>query len=80
MIGQRIKALRREKELTQGALALRLGLTQQAVAKWESGQSAPDYHMLVKLAEALAVEPDTLFSDVLMERRMENRKIGRAHV
>jgi repressor LexA len=59
---QRIKALRKGLGLTQGALALRLGLSQQAVAKWESGQSSPDYHMLVKLAKALEIEPDQLFT------------------
>ena len=61
MIGQRIKRLRRERELSQSALALRMGLTQQAIAKWETGKSSPDYHMLVKLAKALDVEPDMLF-------------------
>ena len=61
MIGQRIKALRQELSLTQGALALRLGLTQQAIAKWETGKSTPDYHMLVRLADALGVKPDMLF-------------------
>jgi repressor LexA len=61
MIGQRIKSLRKAKGLTQGALALRLGLTQQAVAKWESEQSAPDYHMLIRIAEALGIGPESLF-------------------
>ncbi|MCL1848201.1 MAG: XRE family transcriptional regulator [Clostridiales bacterium] len=62
MIGQRIKALRQGLGLTQGALALRMGLTQQAIAKWEAGKSSPDYHMLVRLAQALDVGADMLFS------------------
>ena len=61
MIGRRIKSLRKEKGLTQGALALRMGLTQQAVGKWETGRSSPDYPMLVRLARALEVEPESLF-------------------
>jgi len=61
MIGDRIKALRKERGLSQSALALRMGLTQQAVGKWEAGRSTPDYHMLVRLARALRVEPDLLF-------------------
>jgi len=61
MIGQRIKALRKERELSQSALALRMGLTQQAIGKWETGKSSPDYHMLVRLAHALGVEPELLF-------------------
>lgn len=69
MIGQRIKSLRKERGLTQGALALRLGVTQQAVAKWEAENSAPDYHMLVKLARALDIEPELLFGEGGPDRR-----------
>ena len=62
MIGRRLKGLRQEAGLSQSALALRMGITQQAIAKWESEKSTPDYHMLVKLADALGVSPDRLFS------------------
>ena len=61
MIGDRIKTLRKERGLSQSALALRMGLTQQAIGKWEAGRSTPDYHMLVRLARALGIEPDLLF-------------------
>jgi len=61
MIGRRIKELRKETGLSQAALALRLGLTQQAIGKWETGRSAPDYHMLVKIAKALGVRADVFF-------------------
>ncbi len=74
MIGQRIRKLREKAGLSQGALALRLGLTQQAVGKWETGKSAPDYHMLVKLARALGVEPDSFFdkdADSILSRARE---------
>ena len=61
MLGERIKSLRKEKHLSQAALALRLGLTQQAVGKWETGLSSPDFPMLIKLAKALEIEPSRLF-------------------
>ena len=61
MLGQRIRLLRKERELSQSALALRMGVTQQAIGKWETGKSTPDYHVLVKLARALGIEPDQLF-------------------
>jgi repressor LexA len=74
-IGTWIKRLRKERGLTQGALALRIGLTQQAIAKWETELSTPDYHMLVRLAKALEIEPDRLFSQDGMEESAGS-KIG----
>jgi len=59
-IGQQIKSLRKVRGLSQAALAFRLGLTQQAVAKWEADRSSPDLPMLVKLASVLEIEPDQL--------------------
>ncbi len=41
-LGRRIAAHRRELGLTQDALAERLGVTAQAVSKWENDQSCPD--------------------------------------
>ena len=40
--GQRIAALRKQAGMTQEALAQRLGITNQAVSKWESDQCCPD--------------------------------------
>lgn len=41
-IGQRIKSLRIEKGVTQEELANHLGLSYQAVSKWENNVSTPD--------------------------------------
>ena len=48
IIGTTIAALRREKGLTQDALAAQLGVSAQAVSKWENGLSCPDILMLPK--------------------------------
>jgi repressor LexA len=72
MIGERIKVLRKDKGLSQAALAFRLGLTQQAVYKWEAGLSSPDYPMLVKLALALEIEPERLFSPAESPRALRD--------
>ena len=50
MSENQIKYLRKNKKLSQKELAERMGITQQAVAKWESGKSLPDTNMLKKLA------------------------------
>ena len=52
-MGEKIRQLRKEKGLTQDALAEALEISRQAVAKWESGQSAPSTENLLKLANLL---------------------------
>ena len=59
-----IARLRRERGLTQEALADRLGVTFQAVSKWENEQSCPDVVLLPALAEALGVRIDSLFGQL----------------
>ena len=54
-IGAFIAQCRREKNLTQMQLAGLLGITSQAVSKWENGLSVPDSSMLVSLAEELDI-------------------------
>jgi len=51
----RIKQLRTEHEMTQGALAQRAGLARQYVNRLESGQPDPSLSTLIKLAKALKV-------------------------
>ena len=52
---------RRKLGLTQEALAQRLGVTNQAVSKWESGQSCPDIALLPQLADLFGITIDELF-------------------
>ena len=59
-IGKRIAALRRAKGLTQDQLAERVGVTAQAVSKWENDNSCPDISILPLIAEVLGVSTDML--------------------
>ena len=52
---------RRRLGLTQEALAQKLGVTNQAVSKWESGQSCPDIALLPALADIFGITLDELF-------------------
>lgn len=61
-LGTQIAALRKEHNITQEALAQQLGVTNQAVSKWESDQCCPDITLLPKLADVFSVSLDTLFS------------------
>lgn len=59
-LGKRIMAQRKRLGLTQDQLAEKLGVTAQAVSKWENDQSCPDITMLPKLAEIFGVSTDEL--------------------
>lgn len=59
-MGQRIAALRKRKQLTQDALAQELGVSPQAVSKWEHDLSCPDIALLLRLAKVLGVTTDYL--------------------
>ena len=61
-LGERIAQLRKEKGLKQDELAEMLGITPQAVSKWENDQTCPDISLLPKLAEILGVTVDELLS------------------
>lgn len=63
-LGKRIVARRKGLGLTQDALAERLGVTAQAVSKWENDQSCPDITMLPKLAEVFGCSTDELLGIV----------------
>lgn len=73
-LGKRIAALRKEKELKQDALAEALGVSPQAVSKWENDQTCPDISLLPKLAALLGISVDELLSGKKMEL-MQTAKI-----
>ena len=59
-IGERITALRKEKDISQAELAKRLNVSRQAVSKWEQGVSSPDTAKLIQLSEILGTEVEYL--------------------
>ena len=61
-LGSVIKRLRNEQGVTQDALAEYLGISYQAVSKWETGTTLPDITLLPKLAVFFGVRIDELFS------------------
>lgn len=74
-LGKKIRQLRYKASLTQEQLAELLGVTPQAVSKWENAVAMPDISLLPLLAETFGVTIDELF-DLTAEqklRRIESR-------
>ena len=61
-LGKRIAQYRKEKGLRQDDLAEMLGVSPQAVSKWENDQTCPDISLLPQLASILGVTVDELLS------------------
>lgn len=61
-IGKTLFEMRRKAGLTQDALAVKLGVTPQAVSKWENDMACPDIMLLPKIAALYGVSVDDLFS------------------
>ena len=70
-LGKRIAAHRKGLGLTQDGLAEQLGVTAQAVSKWENDQSCPDISMLPKLSEIFGTNIDALLG---VEKRAEEKQ------
>ena len=58
--GQRLSRLRKQSELTQSDIADRLGVTPQAVSKWENDQASPDIDILIRLSDIFSISVDEL--------------------
>ncbi len=59
-LADRLVNLRKENKLSQEALAEKLGLSRQAISKWERGESSPDTDNLIALAELYGISLDEL--------------------
>ena len=59
-IGEKIRLLRRERGYTQEEMAAHLGISYQAISKWERGDGYPDITMLPALARYFSVTVDEL--------------------
>ena len=60
-----LKQCRKKQGVSQAELASRLGVTQQAVGKWESGKSSPDPSTVARIAELLNTTADYLLGRTL---------------
>lgn len=78
--GKRLRLFRKKKNYTQKEVAFRIGVSEQAVSKWENGECLPDVYNLKILGQLLHVSIDTLLATESdkFERVVETIKIGGA--
>lgn len=78
--GKRLKEFRKKKNFTQKEVATRIGVSEQAVSKWENGECLPDVCNLKLLAKLLHISVDTLLDteNDKPEKVIETIKIGGA--
>ena len=67
-LGEKIRELRRQKNVSQEVLAQAMGVTFQAVSKWETGAAMPDVCLIPALASFFEVSTDELFDYNRLER------------
>ena len=66
--GQLIAACRKERDLHKRNSPAKLGVTNKAISKWETGQGMPDISILLKLSEILEVSVEELLSGEKVEK------------
>ncbi|MCX5775028.1 MAG: helix-turn-helix transcriptional regulator, partial [Firmicutes bacterium] len=79
-IANRLVNLRKQKGFSQEELAEKLGLSRQAVSKWERAEASPDTDNLICLAKLYGVSLDELLkteqtiNDIVEEKPLEEKK------
>lgn len=74
-IGNKIKALRKERGITQEQLAENIGISFQAVSKWENNIALPDITLAPIIANYFGISMDELFDFSLEKIEIEIKKI-----
>ena len=69
MLSEQIYALRRKNGLSQEQLAEQIGVSRQAISKWEGGLATPDLENLVALSRCFGITVDELTTGDLLPAR-----------
>lgn len=75
-IGDNIKKLRKERRMTQEQLATRLGVSYQAVSKWENHMADPDVLLMPHIAEVFGITLDQVYDQKLKGYRNLAERLG----
>ena len=73
-IGMFISMCRKKQNLTQAELAEKLGITDRAISKWETGSSLPDASLMLDLCDILNISVNDLLSGEKVKMNEINNK------
>ena len=77
-IGKFIAAKRKEQNLTQAQLAEKLGITDRAVSKWETGKSLPDASIMLELCALLGITVNDLLCGEVVSMENYNEQMEKS--
>ncbi len=77
-IGEKIKMLRKVQDMTQEKLADYLGVSFQAISKWECGFASPDISLLIPLSRLFGVTIDELFDNTQQQKDARHEELKKA--
>ncbi len=75
-IGDTISKMRQNKNMTQEEFASRLGVTPQAVSRWERGNSLPDISLIKGICDVLSISANTLLGIEIEHKVIENNDMS----
>ncbi len=73
-VGKFIASCRKEQGMTQAKLAEKLGISDRAVSKWETGKSLPDAGIMLELCDLLKINVNELLSGEKIMTEAYNKK------
>ena len=80
-LAEQLKALRKEKNISQEKLATYLGISYQAISKWENGNAYPDIQLLPDIARFFGITIDELLQvEKLDEQALFNEYVSKAEM
>lgn len=77
LFSQRLRKLRREKDISQKVLGEHIGCSEGSVSLYEQGKRSPDYEMLLKIADFFSVSTDYLLGKTPIKDEVEYLRANR---
>lgn len=75
-LAEKILQLRKQQGVSQEELAEKVGVSRQAISKWETGESTPELERVVKLSKVFQVTTDYLLNDDAILENEATHKTG----
>lgn len=79
-IADRIQSLRKNKGISQEELADKVGVSRQAVSKWESEQSVPDLDRVIIMSEYFGVTTDYILKGIEPQKQSESKNFNTSQI